>query len=230
MVAVLGLALAGFAAAADPFTSAVQAAYPPYRAALFLTNGKNTAEAAAAVAQARQAWAELAQRFAGGAPVPYQADAGLTATLAQVGSVYDKAAGQVQAGQLAQAHATLEEVRDLLAELRQRNGVVVYSDHMNAYHEQMEQVLDDGPRLLADEAGVRELLARVGALDYLAGRLRSQAPAALRDDAGFQALLGPVQAATGALKQALLRQDSAAAREALGKLKAPYSKLFRAHG
>ena len=49
--AVLCLGLLGSAWAADPLTDAVQAAYPPYRAALFLTNGKDQAEAANAVAQ-----------------------------------------------------------------------------------------------------------------------------------------------------------------------------------
>ena len=95
---------------------------------------------------------------------------------------------------LTPAHETLEQVRDLLAGMRQRNGVVVFSDHMNAYHEEMEHVVVDGPKQLADAAGAQALLARVGALDYLARRLRTQAPEALLRDAEFTALLAKVEA------------------------------------
>lgn len=228
--ALLTSVLAGSALAADPLTDAVQAAYVPYRAALYLTNGKDQAEAAAAMAQARQAWAAVATRFAAAAPAPYQGDTQLAATLAQVGTVYDKAAAQVQAGQLTPAHNTLEEVRDLLAGLRQRNGVVVYSDHMNAYHEEMEHVVVDGPKQLGDATGAQTLLARVGALDYLARRLRTQAPEALTRDAEFTALLAKVEESVATLKQALIKQDLAAAREAVGKVKGPYSRLFRKYG
>ncbi len=228
--AALSCALAGPAFAADPLTDAVQAAYAPYRAALYLTNGKDQAEATAAMNKARQAWADVATRFASAAPAPYQGDSQLPATLAQVGAVYDKAATQVQAGQLAPAHDTLEQVRDLLAGLRQRNGVVVFSDHMNAYHEEMEHVVVDGPQQLADSAGAQALLARVGALDYLARRLRTQAPEALSRDVEFASLQSKVEESVAALKQALLKQDLPAAREAIGKVKGPYGRLFRKYG
>ena len=228
--ALLSCALASTALAADPLTDAVQAAYAPYRAALYLTNGKDQAEAAAAMNKARQAWADVATRFASAAPAPYQGDAQLPTTLAQVATVYDKAATQVQAGQLAPAHDTLEQVRDLLAGLRQRNGVVVFSDHMNAYHEEMEHVVVDGPQQLADAAGAMPLLARVGALDYLARRLRTQASEALLRDAEFTTLLAKVEESVATLKQALIKQDLPAAREAIGKIKQPYSRLFRKYG
>lgn len=228
--AALFLALSAPAWAADPLTDAIQAAYPPYRAALSLTNGKDQAEAAAALAQARQAWADLQARHARNVPVPYQRDATVAATMADVAAVYDKAAGQVQAGNLTAAHNTLEQVRDLLAALRQRNGVVVYSDHMNAFHEVMEHVVVDGPKQLADAPGALALLAQVGALDHLTHRLRSQASPALLGDADFTALLGKVEESVAALKQALLKQDLPAARDAVTKVKGPYSRLFRKYG
>ena len=229
--AVLCLGLLGSAWAADPLTDAVQAAYPPYRAALFLTNGKDQAEAANAVAQARATWAEVTARFATAPPPPpYQRDTTIATTMAEVAKIYERAATQVQAGQLTPAHETLEQVRDLLAGMRQRNGVVVFSDHMNAYHEEMEHVVVDGPKQLADAAGAQALLARVGALDYLARRLRTQAPEALLRDAEFTALLAKVEESVNTLKQALIKQDLSAARESVIKVKGPYSRLFRKYG
>lgn len=218
------------ALAGDAVTDAIQAAYAPYRAALFRTNSKAQAESALAMDAARKAWQGIVDRFGRERGAPYDRDPAFATTLAKVGEVYERAARQVAAGQLAEAHETLEEVRDLLAELRRRNGVIVYSDHMNAYHAEMEHLLEGGAKLLGEPRGMLELMARAGVLDYLAARLRSEAPAALAADPEFAPAVQAVEASVKALKQALLAQDAAAAREALGKLKAPYSRLFLRFG
>lgn len=227
---ILALALTAPVHAADVVTDAIQAAYAPYRAALFRTNGKSQPEAQQAVDQARQAWTTLRERFAGQPPVPYDRDAGFAATLAQVTAVYDKAAREVAAGQLPAAHDTLEEARDLLAALRQRNGVVVFSDHMNAYHAEMEHLLIEGPKQLAGPLGLAQLTAQAGALDYLARQLRARAPEPLRQNAEFDTLLKDVEASVQAVMKAALSQDTAALKDAMGKLKQPYSKLFLKFG
>lgn len=73
-------------------------------------------------------------------------------------------------------------------------------------------------------------MAQTGALEHLARQLQEKAPAQLRDQAEFKDLLGGVQQSVAQLKDSLLRQDTSAARAALGKLKAPYSKLFLKFG
>jgi site-specific recombinase len=117
-----------------------------------------------------------------------------------------------------------------MSDLRRRNGVVVFSDHMNAYHAQMEHVLIDGPAQLATPQGAMALLAQVGALDYLAARLRSEAPAALLANPDFVALQQQVQASVAAVRDALVRQDPAAAKAAMDKVKKPYSQMFLKFG
>ena len=87
-------------------TDDLQSTYAPYRAALFRTNGKSQSDAQQAITQAQQAWKGIAERFA-----------------AKALAVYDKAAGEINTGKLPEAHETLEAVRDLMAGLRQRNGV-----------------------------------------------------------------------------------------------------------
>jgi len=216
--------------AADAVTDAMQAAYAPYREALFRTNSKAQAESEKAMAQAQVAWKGLAARFAAGAPAPYDRDAAFAATLSKVAAVYDKAEAEIASGKLPQAHETLEEARDLMAELRRRNGVIVFSDHMNAYHAEMEHLLTDGPRLLAGPQGVPRLTAQAGVLQYLARQLREQAPAALRQDAEFERLLKEVEASVQSLLAAALSQDPAAIRDAMSKVKPPYSRLFLKFG
>lgn len=223
-------ALAAPAHAADPFTDAVQAAYAPYRVALFRTNSQAQAESEQAVAQARKAWAAVVERFGRQPPAPYDRDARFAASLAEIDAAYETAARQVGRRQLAEAHESLEAVRDVLAELRRRSQVIVYSDHMNAYHAEMEHVLGEGPKLLAQPQGGMELLARTGALEYLAGRLESEAPEPLRADREFVQLLAAVRQSVAALKSALVSGDGAAAKAALGQIKKPYSQLFLKFG
>jgi hypothetical protein len=218
------------AGAADAVTDAMQAAYVPYRAALFRTNSKAQPEAEQAIAQAQQAWKAIAERYGSKPPAPYERDGQFAATMAQVAAVYERAAKEAGARQLAEAHETLEQVRDLMAELRRRNDVVIHSDAMNAYHAEMEHLLGDGAKLLAAPQGPMLLMARVGALDYLAGRLRSEAPAALLRDADFSAHLQAVEASVSALRAAVLAGDAAAVRDAIGKLKGPYSRMFMKYG
>jgi hypothetical protein len=226
----LALALALFGATAahagDAVTDALQEAYAPYRVALFRTSGKSQDEAQQAVAQAQMAWRSMAERLGAKPAAPYDRDAEFAARLAQVNALYERAAAAVRANRLAEAHEELESVRELLADLRRRNGVVVFSDHMNAYHAEMERLLVEAPKALDGPSGTLLAMSQVGALDYLAHQLRLQAPAPLQRNAEFEGLLKDVEASVQTVKAALLRQDAAAVRDALGKLKPAYSRLF----
>ena len=224
----LTLALLGVSSAhgGDAVTDAMQDAYAPYRLALFRTNGKSQSEAQHAVAQAQQAWRSVAERFGAKPLAPYDRDSEFAGRMAQVNALYDRAAAAARDNRLAEAHEELESVRELTADLRRRNGVVVYSDHMNAYHAEMERLLVEAPKALGAPNGTLLVMSQVGALDYLVRQLRLQAPAALQRDAEFDVLLKDVEASVHAVRAAVLRQDPGAVRDALGKIKPPYSKLF----
>lgn len=229
----VALALALLAApvrAADPVTDAMQAAYVPYRAALFKTNAKVQADSEQAVADARAQFRALGERYADRPPVPYDRDPAFAATLRKVDEVLAKAEVQIKARDLAQGHETLEEVRDLLGALRRRNGVVVFSDHMNAYHEEMEHLVNDGVATMTKPGGMMTLAGQAAVLDYLAKRLKSEAPVALVTDTEFTSLVDAVQASVSGLRAAIARQDEAAVREAIARIKSPYSRLFIKYG
>jgi len=226
----LSLGLAVTAQASDAITDAMQTAYAPYRVALFSTNGKSQPDAKAAIEQAQQAWRGVVEQNGKQITAPYDRDAGFASSLAQVKAVYDKASKEIDAGKLPEAHETLEEAREVLATLRQRNGVIVFSDLMNAYHAEMEHLLNTGPKQLGAPQGISEVTAQVGVLNYLVQRLRAQASASLLQNAEFNALLTAVEASVGSLKSAALAQDAAALKEAIGRVKGPYSKLFLKFG
>ena len=229
-----GLLAAALAAspawAADAVTDAIQAAYAPYRTALFRTNSNAQPASEQAMAATRQAWQGIVERFAARPPAPYDRDSGFAATLAEVDAVYARADTQVRGRQLTEAHETLEKARELMADLRRRNGVVTYSDHMNAYHAEMERLLGESAAMMAAPQAAMQLMAHVGTLDHLARRLRSEAPAEFTQNADFVALLRDLQASVAALRDAALSQDTAAMGKAVGMLKMPYSKLFLRFG
>lgn len=229
-VCLAGALVSAPALALDAVTDAIQAAYPAYRAALFRTNTKSQADAEQAMGKARQDWRSVVERFTGKAVAPYDRDPAFAKTLAEVTVAYERADAQVRENRLAEAHETLEAVRDLLADLRQRNGVVVYSDHMNAYHAEMERLLHDAPKLLSGPQGFLQAMSRLGALEYLAGRLRSQASAEMAKDADFGNLMQGVEKSLSGLRVALLSQDVGASTHALAQLKGPYSRLFMRFG
>ena len=108
--------------------------------------------------------------------------------------------------------------------------MIVYSDHMNAYHAEMEHVLIGGAKLLDQAQGFMLLMARLGALDYLAQRLSSEAPAALIANPEFTAAIKALEASLADLRNAVLAQDAAKVKAALPKIKPPYAKLFLKFG
>jgi len=216
--------------AMDAFTDAVQKAYVPYRSVLFTTNTKAVAESKQVIQKAQGAWNNIINQFASRAPAPYDRDSGFSATLSEVGNVYAQAADEINNDKLAEAHETLEKVRDLLADLRKRNHVIVYSDYMNDYHVAMEEVLIKGKQVLAGEHGMLKLTAQTGVLEYLYHKLVTEAPAQYKTNEEFLGLIKNVEKSVNNLKAALFAQDSKAVIEAMGKLKAPYSKLFLKFG
>lgn len=227
---VVGALAATTVLAADPVTDAMQEAYAPYRVALFKTNGMSRAESQQALQQAQLSWTRLTQAFGAKPPAPYDRDPMFAATLTEVAAVYAKAAERIAANDLAGAHATLEEARDIVADLRRRNQVIVYSDHMNAYHAEMERILQDGAKLLAQPDGIARLTALSGALSYLASRLSVEAPPRYAGNEEFQTLVKAVREAVDDLQAALFARDAAAATAALQRLKAPYGRLFVKYG
>ena len=156
--------------AADAVTDAMQAAYGPYRVALFKTNSNSQAEAQQAMTQAQQSWGKLAAQFGSKPPAPYDRDTAFGASVADVSKVYTKATEQVTANQLTAAHETLEAARDIMAQLRRRNQVVVYSDHMNAYHSEMEHVLIDGGK----NASIAQRYAATHCTSWRTGLLKQE--------------------------------------------------------
>ncbi len=230
-LALVASLLAPAAALAGPvsdFETAMRNAYGDYRAALFQTNAGNAGQAEAAIAAFTGKWSALAS--AGETPPPqYADDPAFAATMRNVGVIADSAATEVADGKLAEAHETLEAIRDQIGGLHRRNGIIGFSDRMNAYHAAMEEALARDYTGF-DAAGLGLLREDAAVLAYLAGDIAANPPAEAASDASYAPLLAAMQASVEALHNAAVAGDAAAARTALAGLKVPYSKLFLKFG
>ncbi len=227
--AALTFVLIGSANAAPvaDFETAMRGAYADYRGALFQTNANQPDTAVKAVDAFRQKWSALAAANTE-APPQYADDPAYADTLTKVGAIADKAAQEVAAGKLPEAHETLEAIRFEVGGLHERNGVVGFSDRMNAYHAKMEDVLGKDYSGF-DAAGLGILREDAAVLAYLAADIKAHPPVEASDPA-YGKLLDGMTASVTALSDAARNGDAAAAKAALGNLKVPYSKLFLKFG
>lgn len=214
------------AKAADEITDAMTKAYAPYRVALFKTNNGTQQEAENALQQAMKSWMNLDDKYAVKPLPPYDRDAEFKQTLQAVTDVYRNAETQIKQNELAEAHESLEQVRELIAEIRHRNQIITYSDHMNAYHEQMEKLLELNKAGAEQKNYLDKVTLQTGVLVYLSHQLETEAMASLKTDAEFIQLLGKQQKSVSLLQDAVMAHDLQAVNTAIAGLKVPYSKLF----
>jgi len=224
IAASLMLAGAAHAGPVADFEAQMRSAYADYRGALFQTNAGKQDAAVKAIDSFKAKWGALPAE----PPPQYADDAAYAGTLAGVAALADEAASQAADGKLAEAHETLEGIRDAIGGLHERNGLVGFSDRMNAYHAWMEKILG-GDYGGFDPAGLATLRDDAAVLAYLAADLAAHPPAESADPS-YQGLLDAVTASVAALRTAAQSGDAGAAKQAVGGLKVPYSKLFLKFG
>jgi hypothetical protein len=213
-------------AVAGPFRDAesqVAQAYADYRAALFQTNQKNREATQAALSSFRRKWGALATAWSASPPPQYADDPRLGEALAAVARIAGEAEAATSSGDLPKAHDILEAIRGQLGALRARNGVVVFSDRMNAYHEAMEHTVD-----MADMSAAAAL-EHASVLVHLARELSANRPAGV-DVAAFDAALKALEGSVAAFQAAARSGDKAAIDAARNGLKQPYSRMFLRFG
>jgi hypothetical protein len=218
------------AASAGPmqdFERQLTATYAHYRAALMQTNQKNKEATEKAIADFEIGWAAILARKAS-PPPQYMDDHKWSQTLDAVAGVLAEAKGEAAKGELAKSHNTLEAIRDLIGDMRQRNGIITFSDRMNTYHEQMERVVEG--RYSTDANGLAKLREDVAVLAFVAEEVERYRPADLDQDQAFKQGLADMKASIVALQAAVRAGDTARLDGLRKALKPPYSRLFAKYG
>lgn len=209
------------------FNSDVEKAYAAYRQALFQTNRNNAEKSDKANEIFIQQWQQIKQTYSNKAPEVFTSDLKWESTLASIEDIALKSAGQIKEGNLAEAHETLEAIRDELTDLRKRNSVIVFSDHINNYHEVMEGLLVGGyiPEKI-NESAVIEIHGQLAVLNYLAEKIKENAPEKYSENETYLKLQKGLFASIDGLTQAVASNNPQAISKAINMLKPAYAKLF----
>jgi len=209
------------------FNTETEQAYAAYRKALFQTNMKDAEKSGKANQMFLKQWEQIQQKYSDQPPETFSTDPQWKDSLSNIENIAVKSDKQIKEGQLAEAHETLEAVRDELSNLRQRNSVIVFSDHINNYHEVMEGLLDGGftPEKI-DKAAMIEISGHLAVLNYLAGAIKENAPVKYQDVEKYQKLQNGLFASLEALTQAIQSENPEAISKSIKMLKPAYAKLF----
>jgi hypothetical protein len=208
------------------FENQLRGSYGSYRAALFATNSGDATKSAKALDGFGQSWSGIAGSYSKSPPPQYAMDAKWSETMQQVQAKIETASSQIAAGDLPGAHLTLEAVRAEFGDLHERNGLSGFSDRMNDYHAEMEEIL--ALDLAATDAVT--LAEHAGILSYLATRIEQRPAPEAAGNAEYDTLQRPFLASVKAFDEAVKSGDAAAISAAAGGLKVPYSKFFLMFG
>lgn len=227
LIVALAASSSALAGPVADFEAGFRATYASYRMALFATNTGDVDKSKHAIGAFDSRWDALVSGNATTPPPHYADDPAWASTLTEVSDAITRAGQLAEQGKLTDAHEELEHVRDAIGDLHLRNGIVLFSDRMNAYHAQMEQVIG---LPVTDAAGKQQLIEQAAVLAYLADDMLRAPPVEARGNPEFEKLASAVKTSVDALQSAARSGDAEAIKSTVSALKKPYSMLFLKFG
>jgi hypothetical protein len=236
LATVLACAPQGAARAAEPgdFVAEVSKAYPHFKMAWFYCRTGNGMLAEEEIGSFIAAWRTIEAHFAAKPTPAFAADAKWGDSLKSVGAVLGRAKGLIAADKPREALPALDEVRQLLAALRKRNGVTVFSDYVEQYSTVIDRLVAlrtktrNMPTLAQQDLDAYAALARD--LRAAVERLRAQAPAHLAGDEGFNASLKGNLDSIGKLERGIKGRSARAVHGSVSSVRADFVLLFTRYG
>lgn len=229
LLTLLASTIAGNSGPVADFENALYAAYADYRVALFMTNNGKTEESSKAMSEMISKWSKIEADWGESPPPQYADDPKWHDTLSAVAETAEKAAAEVGANKLPEAHATLEKIREEIGELHQRNGIQSFSDRLNAYHSVMEKILETDLSKL-DDANFMHINEEAAVLAFLADEALDNAPQETASSAEFGPLAKAMAGSANELLSAARARDAEKLKTAIARLKPAYAKLFLKFG
>jgi hypothetical protein len=170
---------------------------------------------------------KIIETYSSHPPEVFSFDPKWNETLTGIEKIAEKSSALIKEGQLAEAHEHLEAVRDNLSDLRKRNSVIAFSDHINNYHQVMEGLLEGGftPEKI-NESAMNEIRGQLSVLKYLAEAIKENSPANYNDNEKFQQLQKGLFTSLDALDKAVDAENPEAISKSIKMLKPAYAKLF----
>lgn len=210
VVAFTFLVLPPASAHASTFEDGVADTYAAFRTAASYLRTGNAGLASLDLAEASDEWDALSASAQNDPPALYANDPEFKKTLEDVSRLLDETLALADAGESKQAYQTVMPVRNLIYDLRQRNGQRVYADcitDLNAVMDEMYLYRHDPPDFTKPEvrshaSQVQTAYTRV--LDECIG----MAPASYSDNPEFIRLTGSTKQSTDAMAEAISARET----------------------
>ncbi len=201
-----------------------------YKQALYATQQGEEDRSVGELAATRLTWEMVLLRYYEAPPEAYRKDTRWKADLATVSGYIDAAEAQLHAGNLAEAHAALEPIRRLWADINERNGLRRFGDALTRFHEVMEPAVLAGKT--TDEASLAAFQAKLEALTTGWRKVQHFGflPKRDQDKKRFKELMAAETLAIGNLTQAAEAKDCAGIQRVAPEVKNAFAELYLAFG
>jgi len=222
------------AAEPGPFVAAVSAAYPQFKMAWFYCRTGNGMLAGEELDAFNAAWRAIRARFGSSPPGPFARDLKWKVSLDAITDALNEAGALIHADDTPHARDLLVSVRDELGALRRRNGVVIFSDHVDAYGAIVDRAvalrsLKREVTTLSD-SDIAAFAALAGELRAAVENLRARAPEALKNDSGFAGSIDGNLASIGKLERGIRTRHAKAIFGSVVAVRADFILLFTRYG
>lgn len=226
-------AVAG-AAEKTPFLDAVNGAYPHLKMSWFYSRTGSGDVAALEIGAFQDAWAEIAQKFAAAPPPRFAGDKRWRQSISAVTATTAKALAECEAGRLKEAHRMLGEVRSALSDLRRRNSIVLFTDHVEAYGVQVARLSRLRTQIRKAGKLTPEALEDLGhvarALRTAVQNISNRAPADLLSDPAFRASIEGNFKSVSLLERGVRRKNLRAVTGSVSAVRSDYVLLYIRYG
>lgn len=214
------------------FTAAHADAYTHYREAAFYVRSGNIAVAGLALDEFIVKWSALVGQFADNPPAEYAGDAGWKDTLREVLTRAETGLDALDEDDPEAARDAINPIRGILGDLRRRNNVVTYSDHVDALGAAMDVLARYRKEIkdLGDAATVAMVREQASIVAALFEKCRAEAAPEVAADPEFKRLVDGADESMGKLRESLESGDILLYRIGIGELRSYERIMFLRFG
>ena len=214
------------------FLEASAEAYAPYRGAMAYLHTGNHGLAALALDAMAARWAALCDRFQDRPPAAFAQDPDWRASLDGITGRIETAQAQLVSGDAAAAEAALKPVRAALGNLRRRNGIVTFSDRVDAFSAAMKSLwaYRRNPPDMADLQSIAAVSEQARTLRQSLAEVVAEPPAKTAADPQFQRLIAGSFKSLDTIDRAIETRDQALLISALREIRSSEQLLWMNFG
>jgi hypothetical protein len=207
-------------------------AYAHYREAVFYTRTGNTAVAGLALDEFIVKWAALVEAYADNPPADYAGGADWKNTLQGVLTRAETGLDVLDSDDPETAKDAIGPIRGILGDLRRRNNIVTYSDHVNALGAAMDVLARYRKEVkdLGDAEAVAMVREQAAIVEALFEKCRDQAARKVATDPEFKRLVDGAAESMGKLLESLETGDILLYRIGIGELRSYERIMFLRFG